>query len=222
MHMSAFENTVKIAAKNLEDKEYVSKVINNYVKNSSSDSSALRSSAAGKNFFNREDVLKALTNIQLTYKTNYVAGQKVNINTENFKTSLLNSMAKMNNVAVPKSMNQIDGRTIDFVEMIFGAFLRDHNISDTIKGLLLRLQIPVIKTSLIDHNFFYDNKHPARTLLDTVAHLGIGIEEIDNTVYQTINLVLDQLLRSYDKNAVSFRTALTSLQRLTTIEQKKA
>jgi len=219
--MSAFENTVKIAAKNLEDKEYVSKVINDYVKNSSSDNSALRSSAAGKNFFNREDVLKALTNIQLTYKTNYVAGQKVNINTEKFKTSLLNSMAKMNNVAIPKSMNQIDGRTIDFVEMIFGAFLRDHNISDAIKGLLLRLQIPVIKTSLIDHNFFYDNKHPARTLLDTVAHLGIGIEEIDNTVYQTINLVLDQLLRSYDKNAVSFRTALTSLQRLTTIEQKK-
>jgi len=217
----AFDNTIKTVRANIQDREYVSRVINNYVRNGAEDASALRANASGKNFFNREDVLKALSNIQLTYKSTYVPGQQVNINTEEFKTTLLNSMAKLNNVAVPKSMNQIDGRTIDFVEMIFGAFLRDHNISDAIKSLLLRLQIPVIKTSLIDHNFFYDNKHPARTLLDTIAHLGIGIEGEDNTVYQTIGLVIDQLLRSFDKNTISFRTALTSLQRLKTIEHKK-
>ncbi len=219
--MSAFDNTVNITALNIDDKEYISKIINDYVRDASSESKAIRSSAAGKNFFNRDDVIKALSNIQLSYKTRYISGQKVNINTEDFKKSLLNSMAKMSKVSIPKSMNQIDGRTIDFVEMIFGAFLRDNNISDVIKGLLLRLQIPVIKTSLIDSNFFYDNKHPARTLLDTVAHLGIGIEEENNTVYQTINLIFDQLLRSFDKNSVSFRTALSSLQRLKTIEHKK-
>jgi len=220
--MSSFENTVKITASKLDDREYISKIINDYVRNSNGDDNvALRNSASGKNFFNREDVIKALSNIQLTYKTTYIPNQQVNINTEKFKKSVLNSMAKMNNVTIPKSMNQIDGRTIDFVEMIFGAFLRDHNISNVIKSLLLRLQIPVIKTSLMDNNFFYDNKHPARTLLDTIAHLGIGIEEEDNTVYQTISLILDQLLRSFDKNSVSFRTALSSLQRLKTIENKK-
>ncbi len=220
--MSTFDNTVKTFSANLKDNEYVSRVINDYVKNASADgSAALRNSAAGKNFFNRDDVLKALTNIQLVYKSKYIPGQQVNINTEAFKTSLLNSIAKMNNVSVPKSINQIDGRTIDFVEMIFGAFLRDNNISDVIKGLLLKLQIPVIKTSLINHDFFYNSKHPARTLLDTIAHLGIGIEEEKNTVYQTIDLILDQLLRSFDKNIVSFRTALSSLQRLKTIEHKK-
>jgi len=218
---NALENTIKMAAPNLKDSEYISKVINDYVRNSSEGGAMLRAAATSKNYFNRDDVLKSLSNIQLSYKSKYVPGQKVNINTEEFKTSLLNSMAKLNNVAIPKSMNQIDGRTIDFVEMIFGAFLRDQNISDAVKSLLLRLQIPVIKTSLIDHNFFYDNKHPARTLLDTIAHLGIGIENESNTVYQTIGLVVDQLLRSYDKNSVSFRTAHTSLQRLTTIEHKK-
>jgi len=217
----AFDTTVQMTADHIKDKDYLSKVINSYVKNSSDDRSAMRASAAGKNFFNRDDVLKALTNIQQVYKSKYVPGQQVNINTEAFKTQLLNSMAKLNNVAVPKAMNQIDGRTIDFVEMIFGAFLRDNNISDAIKGLLLKLQIPVIKTSLIDNKFFYDNKHPARKLLDTIAHLGIGIENEDNTVYQTISLIIDQLLRSFDKNIVSFVTASSSLQRLTTIEQKK-
>ncbi len=212
---------MQIVKSSIDDKEFISKTINDYVRNDSSDKSCLRNSASGKNFFNRDDVLKALSGIQLTYKSKYIAGQQVNINTESFQASLLNSIAKMNNMAIPKTMNQIDGRTIDFVEMIFGAFLRDQNVSDAIKSLLLRLQIPVIKTSLIDHNFFYDNKHPARNLLDTVAQLGIGIEEEDNTVYQTISLILDQLLRSFDKNSISFRTALTSLQRLKTIENKK-
>lgn len=217
----ALDNTVKMAAPNINDKKYLSKVISDYVKDASETGTALRSSSSGKNFFNRNDVLQALTNIQLTYKSNYVPGQQVNINTEAFKTTLMNSMAKLNNVAIPRSINQIDGRTVDFVEMIFGAFLRDQNISDAVKRLLLKLQIPVIKTSLIDHNFFFDNKHPARTLLDTIAHLGIGIENEKNTVYQTISLVVDQLLRSFDKNTLSFRTAISSLQRLTTIEHKK-
>ncbi len=219
--MSAFDNTMQIVKSSLDDKEFISKTINDFVRNDSSDKLCLRNSVTGQNCFNRNDVLKALSDIQLTYKTQYVAGQQVNINTESFQSSLLNSIAKMNNMAIPKTMNQIDGRTIDFVEMIFGAFLRDQNVSDAIKSLLLRLQIPVIKTSLIDHNFFYDNKHPARNLLDTIAQLGIGIEEKDNTVYQTISLILDQLLRSFDKNSISFRTALTSLQRLKTIENKK-
>lgn len=217
----ALGNTARKDKPDIGDKEYLSKVINDYVKDSSEEGSALRASASGKGFFNRNDVLQALTNIQLSYKSRYIPGQRVNINTDEFKTSLLNSMAKLNNMATPKTMNQIDGRTIDFVEMIFGAFLRDSNISDVIKSLLLRLQIPVIKTSLIDNNFFYDSDHPARTLMDTIAHLGIGIEEESNTVYQTIDLIVNQLLRSFDKNTVSFRTALSSLQRLTTIENQK-
>jgi len=217
----ALKNTENKAVPDLSDKEYLSKVINDYVKDSAEGGAALRAQASGKGYFNRDDVLQALTNIQLTFKSRYVPGQRVNINTEAFKTTLLNSMGKLNNVAAPKTINQIDGRTVDFVEMIFGAFLRDPNISDVMKSLLLRLQIPVIKTSLIDTNFFYDSNHPARTLMDTIAHLGIGIEEESNTVYQTIDLIINQLLRSFDKNTVSFRTALSSLQRLTTIENQK-
>lgn len=202
-----------------QDSEYISKVIKDYITNKDSKTSSKPTSR--NNYFNRQDVVKALTGIQLSYKPEYIPGQKVNINTEGFKYALMNGMAKLNNSAVPRSMNQIDGRTIDFVEMIFGAFLRDKNISHAIKSLLLTLQIPVVKTSLLDNNFFYDIKHPARNVLDTVAHIGIGIEDSNDTVYKTMELIIEQLLRSFDQNAVSFRTALVSLKRLTDIEQKK-
>jgi len=205
------------------DKDFLSRIISEYIKGEDPDSpKASRSRPSNsQQHFKRQDVIRALNNIQLTYRPKYIAGQQVNINTDDFKTALLGSMAKLENTAIPKTMNQIDGRTIDFVEMIFGAFLRDDSISDAVKNLLLRLQIPVIKTSLLDSNFFYNNDHPARHLLNTIAKLCIGIEDEEHTVYKTIDLILEQLLRSYDEKPVSFNTALSSLKRLTSIELEK-
>ncbi|HEY9052388.1 MAG TPA: DUF1631 family protein [Gammaproteobacteria bacterium] len=205
--------------------DFVSKVISEFIHADSEDAAKpavqAKSPAGNKQHFNRQDIIKALTNLQLTYKSEYIPGQKTNINTDGFKKALLNSMAKLSSGAFPKAMNQIDGRTIDFVEMIFGAFLRDHNISDAIKTLLLKLQIPVIKTALLDSRFFHDNRHPARNALDTVAHIGIGIDSNESTVYKTMDLILEQLLNAFDQNINSFNTALSSLSRLKRIEQDK-
>lgn len=208
-----------------KEPDFVSKVIKEFINEDSDESSRPagpgKSHAGSKQHFNRQDIIKALTNLQLTYKSEYIPGQKTNINTDDFKKALLNSMAKLSSGAFPKAMNQIDGRTIDFVEMIFGAFLRDQNISDPIKTLLLKLQIPLIKTALLDSKFFHDNRHPARNTLDTVAHIGIGIDSSDSTVYKTIDLILEQLLNAFDQNINSFNTALSSLSRLKRIEQDK-
>jgi hypothetical protein len=218
------QDSVTGDASKQRDRDFLSKIISQYIRGEDGDEPTTTSRARPSNsqqHFKRQDVIKALNNIQLTYRPKYVAGQQVNINTDDFKTALLNSMAKLENTAIPKTMNQIDGRTVDFVEMIFGAFLRDDSISNAVKNLLLRLQIPVIKTSLLDSNFFYNNNHPARHLLNTIAKLCIGIEDEEHTVYKTIDLILEQLLRSYDENPVSFKTALSSLQRLKTIELEK-
>jgi len=205
----------------ITDKKFISKVINNFINDEVDTNDAINNSPNSQHCFNREEVIKALTNIQLTYRSQYVSGQKVNINTDHFKSALLNSMAKLDKVAIPKNMNQLDSRTIDFVEMIFGAFLRDKNTSNAVKDLLLKLQIPIIKTSMLDSNFFYNDQHPARCVLNTIAHLGIGIENSNNTVYKTVDLIIEQLLRSFDVKMVSFSTVLASLSRLTKIEDKK-
>lgn len=181
----------------------------------------LRPRAASKHVFPRHDVIEALSKLQPSYKSEYIAGQKTNINTDSFKSALLNSIAKVNPSAATRSVNQIDGRTIDFVEMIFGAFLRDKNISIAIKSLLLRLQIPVIKIAMLDTKFFYNHKHPARNVLDEIAHIGIGVDDPEDTVLKTIDLIINQLLNSFDKNIISFHTSLKALNRLRKIEQGK-
>ncbi|MCW9012619.1 MAG: DUF1631 domain-containing protein [Gammaproteobacteria bacterium] len=210
----------------LKDPEYISKAIKNFIHgdsdtNTNAPKAATAQAAEGKQFHDRRDIIKALTSLQLTYHSEYQAGQQVNINTDSFKSALLNSMAKISNSAVTKSVNQIDGRTIDFVEMIFGAFLRDDNISAAIKNLLLRLQIPAIKIAMLDNQFFHNDKHPARHVLDTIAHLGIGIDDVENTLYKTMGLIVEQLLNTFDQNIASFNTALIALNRLTKIEKEK-
>ena len=197
-------------------------VINDFINgsNSGSDSNRIRPKAS-KHTLPRSDVIDALSKIQPVYKSEYIVGQKTNINTDKFKSALLNSIATINPSANTRSVNQIDGHTIDFVEMIFGAFLRDKNISSAIKALLLKLQIPVIKIAMLDTKFFYNHKHPARNVLDEIAHIGIGIDDAEAPVLKTIELISDQLLNSFDKNIISFHTALKALNRLRLIEQGK-
>ncbi|MDH5483988.1 MAG: DUF1631 domain-containing protein [Gammaproteobacteria bacterium] len=209
----------------LKDPEHVKNVINRFINGESegSDNRASMAQAAsgGKQFHDRRDIIKALTQLQLSYKPEYTPGEEININNDDFKRALLNSMAKIGNASITKSLNEIDGKTIDFIEMIFGAFLRDQNISDAMKSLLLSLQVPLIKVAMLDKKLFSQEKHPARYVLDTIAHIGIGIDDKESTLYKTMELIADQLLNNFDQNIASFNNALNALSRLRTIEQKK-
>lgn len=207
----------------ISDPEYISKIINQFIlKDDIETSNAGVKTPAGKNkHYNREHIVNALTNMQLSFKPKYIPGQTININTDAFKSALMNSMAKLDDVAIPKSMNQIDSRTIDFVEMIFSAFLRDKNISDAIKDLLLLMQIPIIKVALLDNKIFNTEKHPARYVLNSIAHIGIGIEDKKNTVYKTMLYIIEQLLQSFGQSLEAFATVKLSLDRLSEIQKTK-
>jgi len=206
----------------IEEREKVTRAIKKFINGDSDDASSTvtKPGTAGKQFHDRRDVIKALTSLQTTHKPRYVPGETT-IKTDDFKHALLNSMAKMGNTNLSKSLNAIDGRTIDFVEMLFGAFLRDENISVSLKSLLLELQIPLIKVAMLDPMFFQNNHHPARNMLDTIAHLGIGIEDAENTLFKTMQLIVEQLQNTFEQNLNSFNTALTALNRLTAIEKDK-
>lgn len=204
----------------LQDPEKVSRAIKSFINGDDDTTTSTAQSGAGKQFHDRRDVIQALTSLQTSYKPKYVPGE-TQIRTDDFKSALLNSMAKMGNTTMSKSLNAIDGRTIDFVEMLFGAFLRDSNISISMKGLLLGLQIPLIKVAMLDNKFFQNNNHTARKMLDTIAHLGIGVDNSDNTLFKTMQLIVDQLQGTFEQNLTSFNTALTALNRLTSIENDK-
>ncbi|RKZ56493.1 MAG: hypothetical protein DRQ44_16665, partial [Gammaproteobacteria bacterium] len=117
--------------------------------------------------FGHQEIIQALSSIQTLPEFDQTNGDR--IDGDAIKQAVMSSIAKSSGGAVTKRINQIAEKTIDFIELIFDAIIDDKEISDTIKTLLLRLQIPIIKASMSDREFFIYDDHPARILLDTIA-----------------------------------------------------
>src|SRR5213075_738050 len=67
------------------------------------------------------------------------------------------------------SLGSVDAMTIDIVAMLFDYIFDDRHIPASVKAVLGRLQIPVLKVALLDKAFFSSKAHPARRLLDRLS-----------------------------------------------------
>ncbi len=111
-----------------------------------------------------------------------------------------------------RTLAQMDEDIIDMIGMIFDFILEDRNLPDPVKVILGRLQIPIVKVAILDKAFFAKKSHPARQLLNQLAHAGIGLsgdEDLDhNPVFQQINAVVDRILNEFDQNVGFFEDLL--------------
>lgn len=138
------------------------------------------------------------------------------------KKAVLSSIGEAEGGAVTKSVHQVSEKTIDFIKLIFDAIIDEESITDEIKTLLLSLQIPVIKAAMLDSDFFVDDQHPARQLLDKIAEAGVGVSEHKDPVYIDIEKIVRKLLNDYDDDVVAFTVALDELKELTEEIYRKA
>jgi hypothetical protein len=76
--------------------------------------------------------------------------------------------------APAKRLNQVDQDVIDVIGMLFDFILDDGNVPDTMKALLGRLQIPMLKVAVLDRSFFGNKQHPARRLLNALARAAMA------------------------------------------------
>ena len=156
--------------------------------------------------FGHDEILSALSSIQALPQ--FASSDELRFDAEMVKQALLSAIAKKSGGIVTKRINQIAEKTIDFIELVFEAIIEDGDISDTIKALLLRLQIPVIKASMIDQEFFIYDDHPARILLDRIAEVGMGVTEHSDEIYIRLDRIVNQLISEYELDTETFQTAL--------------
>ena len=168
--------------------------------------------------FGHQEIIQALSNLQSLPQ--FEQPEEGRFDGDAIKQAVLAEIAKKSGGAVTKRINQIAEKTIDFIELIFDAIIDDDDISDTIKALLLRLQIPIIKASMSDQEFFIYDAHPARVLLDTIADVGVGITEHTDGMYKHLDKVVSNILGEYDLTTDTFQTALDSLNNY--IEEQEA
>ncbi len=176
--------------------------------------------ATGEGYYSHRQVMTALTELQVP--AGNLSDTPLAFDARQIKKAVLSSIGESEGGAVTKAVNQVSEKTIDFIKLIFDAIIDEESITDEIKTLLLSLQIPVIKAAMLDSDFFIDDCHPARQLLDKIAEAGVGVVEHIDPVYIEIEKVVRKLLNDYDEDVIAFSVALDELNELTEEIYRKA
>lgn len=182
------------------------------------------SAEGSSQYYGHGDVLTALTQMQADTCKQIQQEPPVveRISASEIKQVLMSTIASTQGGTITKQVDQVIEKTIDFIKLIFDAIVDDKNISDTIKALLLTLQIPVIKASMLDQGFFVNDDHPARLLLDKTAELGVGVTSNTDDVYQLINQIVQTLLKEYASDINAFVVALDGIKSIIAERAKRA
>ena len=177
-------------------------------------------SAGNAQYYSHQQVMTALTGLQ--EPVGELSQTPLVFDANQIKKAVLSSIGEAEGGAVTKAVNQVSEKTIDFIKLIFDAIIDEESITDEIKTLLLSLQIPVIKAAMLESDFFIDDQHPARQLLDKITEAGVGVSEHTDPVYIQIEKIVRKLLKDYDEDVIAFTVALEELKELTEEIYQKA
>lgn len=111
------------------------------------------------------------------------------------------------------SLSVEDANTITLLTTVFDAVFGARNIPVEIKTLIGSLQIPLLKATLHDKDFFFKPAHPARRVIELMAHLGMSWERSGgprDPLYQTILRNVKRI--QSDQRMPSFAEAVADLE----------
>lgn len=120
----------------------------------------------------------------------------------------------------------LEDAAIDIVSLLFEAILDDPQLPASIKALLARLQIPVLKVALLDGHFFSSKRHPARRLINEMAQAAIGwVEPAElerDPLYRQIDTIVERVLGEFEDSVELFDHVLDEFLLFLEEEQERA
>ena len=121
--------------------------------------------------------------------------------------------------------NQLEAMTIELVAMLFDFIFETKDLPDSIKALIGRLQIPVLKAAMLDGAFFSKKSHPSRLMVNALAHAGIGWSPTmghDDPLYRKIETIVHRVLDEFTDDIGLFDTLRVDLEEFLATEQTSA
>ena len=123
-------------------------------------------------------------------------------------------------------VGQVDDDAINLISMLFEFILDDRALPDSLKALIARLQIPMLKVAVQDKAFFNRGSHPARRLLNEIATASLGWSEHDtekrDSLYQKIEQVVQRLLNDFVDDPRIFSELLADFVAFTGNERRRS
>ncbi len=119
-----------------------------------------------------------------------------------------------------------DEDVINLIAMVFECILDDRNVPDSLKALIARLQIPMLKVAVLDKSFFSRSSHPARRLLNEIADAAMGWGDCDSaardSLYVRIEQVVQRLLTDFVDDPAIFSELLADFLAFTSDERRRS
>ena len=115
--------------------------------------------------------------------------------------------------SIPKgSLSRGDESTIDLLSKIFDTVFIDPNIPKEMRDLIQFLQIPVLKAALADKNFFFEEAHPARRMINLLSSMGMEQRSPDDPLFQAMQRSVDKVGDAAEDTAGLFTAAVAELE----------
>jgi hypothetical protein len=121
--------------------------------------------------------------------------------------------------------NQLEAMTIELVAMLFDFVFETKDLPDSMKVLIGRLQIPVLKAAMLDGAFFSKKSHPSRLFVNALARAGIGWSPtmgIDDPLHKKIEALVHRVLDEFTDDIYLFDTLRKDLETFLEEEEKNA
>jgi len=166
------------------------------------------------------DLMRLLSHLQ-----QHLSAQKVDDIDVRFQLDSLLTRASAKS-GRSRVVGQVDDDVINLVSMLFEFILDDRSLPDSLKALIGRLQIPMLKVAVLDKTFFSRGSHPARRLLNEIASAAMGWSEQDDlqrdVLYQRIEQVVLRLLNDFVDDPGIFSDLLSDFLAYTGDERRRS
>ncbi|MBX9869034.1 MAG: DUF1631 domain-containing protein, partial [Burkholderiaceae bacterium] len=109
----------------------------------------------------------------------------------------------------------VERNTLDLLSKVFDSVFRSKDIPPPIKELIGLLQVPVLKAALMDKEFFFQETHPARRLIDLLSKYSASWDQQKGTedpLFQTMQRNVGRVQREFDQQVNLFDEVVSDLE----------
>ena len=111
------------------------------------------------------------------------------------------------------SLSRGDESTLDLLSRIFETVFLDEAIPAPTRELIQSLQMPVLKAALVDKNFFFEEAHPARRMIDLLSRMGWDQRtDPDDPLFQAMERNIKRVERDGATQPEVFAQAVAELE----------
>ncbi len=135
-----------------------------------------------------------------------------------------NVLRELKGTSVGAGMGQLDLLTLDIIAMLFDQLFDDPKVPNGVKGLIGRLQIPMLKVAIADKSFFSTKNHPARRLLDAIGEIALRLPaDFSNSspLFERLQGVLQELVDGFQDDLEIFTRVREQLHGLLSEEDRR-